>query len=219
MLSLRSYLKKWFNLKKFRLLWLNYFRRKTFGAKLQSKVVDKDITIISQNCLGGIIYHDANLKFNSPTINMWIPASEFIELVRDLKHNLNGKLENITTNEGYPLGLLNGKIHIHFIHYKDFEEVENKWSSRLERVNYDNLRIVMTENDGCSYHDLQVFDELPFEKKVVFTHKPYQEFKSSFYIRGFEKVGRVSYVMGWKGFWGARRCDEFDWIRFLNSNK
>ena len=91
-----------------------------------------------------------------------------------------------------------------------------KWESRLKRVNYNDLRIVMTENDGCTYEDLIAFDKLPYKHKVVFTHKPYPEIKSSFYIPGFEKLGRVAYAMGWKGLWGKRNCDCFDWVKFLN---
>ena len=150
---------------------------------------------------------------------MWIPAGEFVELIRNLRENLNGGLKDITTNEGYPLGLLNGKFHIHFIHYKNFAEAQEKWQSRLKRVNYDDLRIVMTENDGCTYENLQEFEQLSYKRKVVFTHKPYPEFKSAFYIPGFEKIGRVAYVMGWKGVFGTRRCDKFDWVNFLNSEK
>lgn len=76
----------------------------------------------------------------------------------------------------------------------------------------------MTENDGCNYGDLLAFDKLPYKHKVVFTHKPYPEIKSSFYIKGFEKLGRVAYVMGWKGLMGRRNCDTFNWIGFLNGD-
>lgn len=147
---------------------------------------------------------------------MWIPAHEFIILVSNLKEELNGTLEDITNDSSYPIGLLNGKIHIHFIHYKSFDEVISKWNSRLQRVNYQDIRIIMTENDGCTYEDLVAFDKLPYRNKVVFTHKPYPEIKSSFYIRGFEKLGRVAFVMGWKGLFGRRNCDTFDWVSFIN---
>lgn len=203
-------------LKELRLKWLTYIRKQRFGKEWSKMITQKDMSIISQNCLGGVIAHDCGLRFNSPTINMWIPAHEYIMLVSNLKEELEGKLEDITNEASYPIGLLNGKIHIHFIHYHSFDEVETKWKSRLRRVNYDNLRIVMTENDGCTYEDLVAFDKLPFKHKVVFTHKPYPEIKSSFYIRGFEKLGRVAYVMGWKGLGGKRNCDTFDWVKFLN---
>lgn len=207
------------SIKKIRLNWLTYIRKQRFGKKWSKKISNKNLSIISQNCIGGVISHDFGLRFNSPTINMWIPAHEFIILVSNLKEELEGKLEDITNGSSYPIGLLNGKIHIHFIHYHSFDEVIEKWESRLSRVNYDNLKIIMTENDGCTYEDLVAFDKLPFVHKVVFTHRPYPEIKSSFYIRGFEKIGRVAYVMGWKGLGGKRNCDSFDWARFLNGEE
>ena len=196
--------------------WLMYIRRKRIGEKWAKQIQHKDVSLISQNCLGGGISHDCGLRFNSPTVNMWIPASEFIELVRDFKNNINGPLVDITTDEGYPLGLLNGKIHIHFIHYKTFEDVERKWKSRVQRINYNDLRIIMTENDGCTYDDLLAFDQLPYKNKVVFTHRQYPEIASSCYVPGFESIGKVSYVMGWKDFLGRRNCDVFDWVSFIN---
>ncbi|EHH1935591.1 DUF1919 domain-containing protein, partial [Vibrio parahaemolyticus] len=33
-----------------------------------SRVEDKNFTIISQNCIGGSIYKDLSLPFNTPTI-------------------------------------------------------------------------------------------------------------------------------------------------------
>lgn len=196
--------------------WLMFIRKRRFGKDWSKQITHKNVSIISQNCIGGVISHDCGLRFNSPTINMWMPANEFIILVSNLKEELSGKLEDITYDSPYPIGLLNGKIHIHFIHYHSFDEVIGKWKSRLNRVNYDDLRIVMTENDGCTYNDLVAFDNLPFKHKVVFTHKPYPDIKTSFYIPGFEKLGRVAYVMGWKGLGGKRNCDSFNWVKFLN---
>ena len=195
---------------------LKKIRKQRFGKKWANSITNKDVSIISQNCIGGVISHDYGLRFNSPTINMWMPANEFIILVSDLKNNINGPLVDITNEAPYPIGLLNNKIHIHFIHYKSFNEVSSAWNKRLKRINYNNIRVVMTENDGCTYQDLVSFDKLGFTHKVVFTHKVYPEIKSSFYIPGFEEIGRVAYVMGWKGFLGKRNCDIFDWTKFIN---
>ena len=40
---------------------------------------NKDFTIISHNCVGGVIYHDLGLKFNTPTINLFFMAKDFIK--------------------------------------------------------------------------------------------------------------------------------------------
>lgn len=218
MRSLRYCLTSFINkLKELRSAWLHFARRQTFGKKLASQVTNTDVSIISSNCLGGVIAHDARLRFNSPTVNMWIPPRDFIELLKDLEGNLKSELKLTMTESGYPLGLLNERIHIHFIHFHSIQEVQDKWQTRLGRVRYDNVRVILTENDGCTYDDLTAFEAVPY-KKVVFTHKPYPELPSAFYVKGFEKVGQVPFVMGWKGIFGARRCDGFDWVKFINSD-
>lgn len=52
---------------------------------------------------------------------------------------------------------------------------------------------------GVSLEDLKEFDNLPYEHKIVFTHVPQPEIKSSFYIKGFEKnaVRRNTERMGY----------------------
>ena len=37
-------------------------------------------TLIAQNCVGGVMYHDLGLKFLSPTINTLIQGDDFVRL-------------------------------------------------------------------------------------------------------------------------------------------
>lgn len=39
------------------------------------RLENSDITILSNNCIGGIIYHKLGLRFKSPTINLLIGLS------------------------------------------------------------------------------------------------------------------------------------------------
>ena len=49
----------------------------------------------------------------------------------------------------------------------------------------------MAERDECTMEDLIAFDNLSYENKIVFTHLPYDNIKSSFYIKGFENDKQV----------------------------
>ena len=52
----------------------------------------------------------------------------------------------------------------------------------------------------------------------MFTHLP-DDFKSSFYIKGFENKTEVGTVVSHQGdFGGKRYYDQFDWINFLKEN-
>ncbi|UTW68402.1 DUF1919 domain-containing protein [Anaerobacillus sp. HL2] len=71
-------------------------------------------------------------------------------------------------------------VEIHFMHYSTFEEAKNKWIVRSKRIQHNNIFLMMTDRDGCTYEDMVKFDNLPF-KKVLFTNKRYPEIQSSLY--------------------------------------
>lgn len=54
---------------------------KTISWRRRNKNVNP--TIISQNCIGGVIYSDLGLKFSSPTINMFIEDNDFVKLAEN----------------------------------------------------------------------------------------------------------------------------------------
>lgn len=182
----------------------------------RKKLKNKYPTIISSNCNGGIILHDMELKFNTPTINLWFTAGDFLKFVSDLDSYLTGKLIETNGLAEYPVGRLND-IDIYFMHYKTFEEAEAKWEERKKRINKDNIFIMMTDQAGCTYEDIKAFDSLPYKNKVIFTHVPYDEFQSTYYIKGFESAGEVGVLSDWKpGFFMRRFLDDYDYVSFLN---
>ena len=50
---------------------------------------NKDISIISMNCTGGILYHDLGLQFRSPTVNLFMRAEDFIKFCENLEFYLS----------------------------------------------------------------------------------------------------------------------------------
>ena len=46
-------------------------KRKVYRMILRIKLKNKDFSIISSNCNGGVILSDLNIKFNTPTINLF----------------------------------------------------------------------------------------------------------------------------------------------------
>lgn len=181
------------------------------------KLKNLNPTIISSNCNGGIIYHDLGLPFNSPTINLSMDMEDFIKLVNNLKYYLKQEIYEISDlNYNFPCGMLDD-IKIRFNHYKSFEEALKKWDERKERINWDNIYIMGIDGDNATYESIRKFDELPYKNKVIFTHKDYPEFKSSYYIKGFEKDNEVGILIYFKKkFWIRRYLDDFDYVSFLN---
>ena len=102
--------------------------------------------------------------------------------------------------------------------YETFEQAKQKWIERLERLNMDNLYIIMVQKDGCTEQDICSFDSLKFKHKVIFTVKEYPQYRSAYYIPKSEvDIQNVKNLCDYQSkFTGKRWLDEFDWISFLN---
>jgi uncharacterized protein (DUF1919 family) len=175
-------------------------------------------TIISSNCIGGVILHDLGLPFLTPTINMFMSTHDFVKFARYLDSYIGeaGSLAEIDNGgRSYPMGRL-GDIDIHFVHYPDFATAKTKWCERSMRIRHDNIFIMATNRDGCARPDMDAFESLPYANKVMFTNRPFQELPSTFYIPGFEGDGEVGDLTRISGLLGRRFVDSFDYVSFLN---
>lgn len=197
------------------------------NKKDQKRLINKNFSIISNHCMGGFIYHDLGKKFLSPTINLKIAPDDFVVFLKHLKYYISQEIlpapEKI---EKYPVGKIkrfnsDDFIYIYFVHYHDFQEAVDKWYSRTKRINWDNLIIMMTARDGCTYSSLEDFENLDYEAKVCYTLKPYPEFPHCKYARldnGKELKGYISDMVNIKGK-RAFECNGFDYVAFLNGQK
>ena len=181
------------------------------------RLKNKTATIISSNCNGEFIYYDMNLRFLSPTINLSFDMNDYVQFLENLEWYLKQPVEYYEDERfSYPTGKI-GNIEIRFNHYKSFEEAVEKWEIRKKRVNWDNLFVLGIDGDNCTYESLKRFDALPYKNKVIFTHIPYPEINSSYYIKGFEEDNGVGVLLDFKKqFFIRRYLDDFDYIAFLN---
>lgn len=194
--------------------------RDLYNMIKRKRLYNDNFSILSSNCVGTFIYRDLGLPYLSPTINLSIGMDDFVKLAGNPKWYMEQKLiQGNSEAEEYPVGLL-GDIKINFIHYQTFEEAVEKWEKRKKRIEWDNLFIIGTERDGCTYNTLRRFEELPYKSKIIFTHVKYPEFSSAYYIRGFEKRGELGIITNFKEqFWRRRYMEDFDYVAFLNEDK
>ena len=191
--------------------WALYKRKKCQQLK------NFDFSIIASNCVGTMIYYDLGLPFLSPTINLAMDMNNFVRLAENLKWYMEKEIVEVERENGYPVGLL-GDIKINFVHYKTFEEGVLKWEERKKRINWDNLFLIGSERDGCTYETIQHFDKLPYKNKVILTHVEYPEIESAYCIKGFEEKEELGMILDFKDqFLKRRYLDDFDYVSFLNS--
>jgi uncharacterized protein (DUF1919 family) len=137
-------------------IWCRCFdRRYSKECRRFSKNVNPNVTVISNNCTGGFMYHYLGLQFRSPTINIRIDDQDFLLLCQHLSSFLNGKLtEEADPSLPYPVGVLSCEdkgeirsIHLFFIHERSFHDGLQKWNRRKARIDWNNLVIV---GDACN---------------------------------------------------------------------
>ncbi len=201
---------------------ISYIRR-TLRYFYRKSLQKSNVTLITNNCIGGIIYHDMHLQFLSPTINLYFDNEEFIRFCTYLDEYLLLAVEECTSvQKSFPVGVLHGShgdVHIYFMHYDSFEQAVAKWNERKERINFDNLYIIM-EAQKCSSVILAKFNDIPYANKVILTDG-IQEIAHSFPIRS-DFYGE-SYWPGKlleyppRGLY--RYMEQFDYVTFINKGK
>lgn len=190
---------------------LKYYIRK---RKYKKRPLQRtDYTIISSNCIGGSIYKDFNLPFNSPTIGLFIHGKDYVKFCTNLHYYLSMSLTKAEVSKwagvvNYPVGII-GDIEIHFLHYDSFEAARDKWEKRRARVNYDNIYYIMTDRDFSTYSDMIEFDKIE-GRKVVFSSKNHKGISSLVYCYKYEGAGEVGMLPLFMEY--SDYMDVVDWL-------
>ena len=50
----------------------------------QRKLLNNSFSLLTPNCMGGLIYHRLGVRFNSPTIDISMPTHDFMLLINIL---------------------------------------------------------------------------------------------------------------------------------------
>lgn len=192
----------------------NAVLRKLFiNPQNRYRLKNQGMSVLSSNCNGAFILHDLGQPFNSPFVNLYLEPKDFIRYLQNIDHYLNQELSFIK-GSAYPIAYLDD-IKIHFLHYKNAQQAKEKWQERSQRINFDNLFIILTARDNYSEQDLIDFDALPYKNKIIFTHMPYPKIKSAFYIESSNHHSPDLFLYtGWNG---KRYYDKFNYVNWFNS--
>lgn len=185
----------------------------------RSRLVDKEITILSSNCLGGLLYDRLGLRFLSPTINTLITSDQFVRFVLDYEAYLKKELAFVESERSYPVAQL-GDIQIHFAHYKTKEEVESCWIRRKGRIRKDRLFVLLNDRDGVTEEDLCRLDESGLKNVLVFTSNKHLKHRCTFYVPCQDKDGMVGNLMMKSWITGKMVAERyFDFVGWFNQEK
>ena len=122
----------------------------------------QDFSILSQNCIGGVFYHDMGMQFKSPTINLYFKCPDFVKFILNLDYYLSLEMK-VTQGPEFPIGRLDD-IEIYFQHYASCEEAKNKWEERKRRINKEKIVVLCTDRDEFSEETYVEWEKIPYPK-------------------------------------------------------
>lgn len=202
------------------------YNEKAYLKKLRKKVKNNDFTIIANNCIGGVIYHNLGKKFLSPTINVSIRGEDYLNFCQNLKYYSTCEMIDISSKEfDYPVGEIISKdnnhsnIIIYFMHDNNFEEAKEKWYKRYKRINYNNIFFIWEFYDNL--YDLSLiekYDKLNINK-IALLHRKLDNINNKFVLKCYKKKYEIAKVLKYKGILGKRNLEEWDYVEWLNDNK
>lgn len=204
---------------------INVFCNRFIRARMKRMWADMDgrpLSILSNNCLGGLVCHDLGLRFDTPTVNLCMPLPSFVLMMEHVDEALVAYVKEISDNSRpYPVGALQlatGNIELHFMHYQDFSSAVKTWRRRSARVDKGRLVIVAAENVRCDDSILSRFHSLPFRKILLTAEKRTVDLlgEEAFLISGLTPQHLA--FTDFCGLFGKRFYHQFDWVDWLHKS-
>ena len=178
------------------------------------RIIENPVTILSDDCWGGIIYKKIRLPGISPTINTLFSKDDFLRLIQDPMYYFEQELIKYADGDKSigrpPMGIIGSgekAVIVKFPHERLFEEAKINWDRRMLRVNKNNLLVkfgisLRDLENGLQRSDIEQYSnevaKLPY-KKIFFA--PFSDMKNVFCSPRF-LLGRPS-----GGKMGAFECD------------
>lgn len=124
-----------------------------FCRGMRWRVRARNFTIITNNCIGSLLYKQLGMRFLSPTINIAIEDDEdYFAFCKDLRYYTACPLCDVSAEMRMPnpVGRLvpqdetHRPVDLSFVHYPTFAAAADRWVTRVERINYEKLVFIYT---------------------------------------------------------------------------
>lgn len=190
--------------------------------KMRRQLINKDITFLTPNCIGGILFHDLGLRFMSPTVNLMMSQTDFLQFVLHLDTYLKGEFTFFKHPEYIcPCAILKAggvpDLTVHFTHYASEAEALKKWNERKQRINQGNMFVFIEERDGITKEDLLQLANLKVRGLVAFTCNEYLDIPYAVYIPKYHAEGEVGNILTRNYVNDSREYEQyFDFVKWFN---
>lgn len=191
-----------------------FFRRRG----MMRRYAGGPVSILSNNCLGALICHELGIKFDTPTVNLWMTCDDFLDFMENLPTMLKEEVVEVTGSPSpSPVGRLAGQVTLNFTHYPSFDEAKSIWNRRRERVDFQHMVVVMADNSNLSDAAIKRFKCLPNPKKM-FVQSPHKaELLGDSGILAEGDFSKGFNITDFSGLNGKRHYHQFDFVAWLNA--
>lgn len=186
--------------------------KKIMAIFFRVRLKNKDFSILSNNCWGGVIYDKYALPYRTPTIGLWIPPDDYIKFLRNLEYYCGQEMKQIKYTECHVRELLEERkksgrynfeletliigrivdVDIIFIHYSSFEDAKQKWDRRKCRLNTNNLLVKMNDQNNCTKQNMVDFLALDYHNKIFFSgNEEWKDYEGVTYLEKYKAAGYV----------------------------
>ena len=172
--------------------YYNSFKRWYYSIVIKKRVNLSNISIVSMNCIGGVLYHDAHSRFLSPTVNLYFSATGFLRFVNNLEHYLS-VTPVIYEGDHYPIGYIDD-IEIRFMHYKSVSDAFEKWEKRKKRINIDKVFVIMVEQNGFTDECFDSFNRIIYPK-LLFSRNKEHRGKDVVYLKEYKDLPELPNII------------------------
>ncbi len=137
-----------------------------------------DFTIVTNSCVGGVIYNNLGVKFQSPLINIGLHDVDFYKFLNNLHHYLKCELRFVQGIASWPTAYLDD-ILLDFIHYENEKVAAEKWYERCKRINWEKIYIICSDRPSgdriVTYEDMASLKNIKCANKVIFSTRDYDD--------------------------------------------
>jgi len=202
---------------------LREVRDKLFSLYEVSRLKNKSYVLVTNNCWGYELYNSTGREYNTPFVGLFLFPECYLRFLENFDHCMNADMQfthqsrYYTEPKHYPIGVIDGDIEIHFLHYKSEAEAREKWKRRVCRFQTSvaagaEIYFKLCDCEGCSPEHLARFHALPFVHKLSIGLQGFNNISHIHVPRLCNKSG-TALVDGAKLF--KKRYTYFDITRWL----
>lgn len=198
--------------------------RRIYRIIQRKRLKVSDFSIVTNTCIGGVIYHELGQRFLSPTINLTMEDTDFFKFITHLDDYLAKDLRFVSGIANYPTAYL-GDLLLYFVHYKTEDEARTSWNNRKERINKDRLYIICSDrpssNQSITHEMMLSLKNVKCANKVIFSTRQYDDIDYIVHLPKDENGDYVKIYMMDKypitKFWKWEM--KWDYVKWLNEGR